>query len=244
VVPFTVEQGVARQDDVARGELYRRTFYARASMFRVVTTDSSTNGDGDFGVFRIEVESTEPLSTPPTSSMSPTTSVAGITGFARFSVLSFLYRGAEWGYELDGGALSLAGAFDCEAAHVDCGKGWFRGVVRHTWQDWFLEGRVERDGFTAANNLPAIDNRATVAAVVESGDMQASGSVFASHTHAWVDSAGGQRAGLQATLAYVLGHGVSARVDSEVVRSNAMMPELASGVRLLASLAWRRELER
>lgn len=243
VVPFTVEQGVARQDATPSGELYRRTVHMEAEMMRFVATDTATQSDGDFGLFRIEVDWTEPLGAP--SYMTPlTTDIEAIHGVARFSLLSFLYRGTEWGWELDGGVLSLAGPFDCEAARVDCGKGWFRGALRHSWSQWSLEGRVERDAFIAADNLPAVDNRATVSATIESGATQVSGAVFASHTHAWVDGAGGQRAGLRARLAHALGHGFSGQLDSEVVASNAMQPELGSGVRLLASLAWHKDVQR
>jgi len=240
VMPARIEQGLEKQDDTDIA-LSRRTSSMEAAMFGFVAGDN-TGRSTDIDIFKIQVEWTEP--TNRASLPMPTTAEEQTFGFARFSLASVAYEGAAWGFDVDGGILSLAGPIDCEQTGDDCGKGWGRLGLRHRWARWQLEGRLERDAFIAANNLPAVENRASTSGTATSGKTTVRGSLFAADTKAWLDGAGGQRAGVRASLSHELGHGFSGQLDSEVVRSNSAMPELASGARFLLSLAWSKETQR
>lgn len=240
VMPVRIEQGLERQDDTDIA-LSRRTSSVEAAMFGFVAGDN-TGRSTDIDIFKIQVESNEP--TNRASLPMPTTAEEQTFGFARFSLASVAYNGSEWGFDVDGGVLSLDGPINCEETGDDCAKGWGRVGLRHRWASWQLDGRVERDAFIAANNLPSVENRASSSATATSGKTTVTASVFAADTKAWLDGAGGQRAGVRASLSQDLGHGFSGQLDSEVVRSNSSMPELASGARFLLSLAWAKQTAR
>lgn len=239
VMPARVEQGLEKQDDTDI-ELSRRTSSMEAAMFGFVAGDN-TGRSTEIDIFKIQVEWSEPTNRP---FVAMPTAEDETFGFARFSLASVAYDGSAWGFEVDGGILSLAGPIDCETSGEDCGKGWFRAGLRHRWASWQLDGMLERDAFIAANNLPAVENRASSSATATSGKTTVTASVFAADTKAWLDGAGGQRAGVRASLSHDLGHGFSGQLDSEVVRSNSSMPELASGARFLLSLAWAKQTAR
>ena len=238
VVPFTVEQAVARQDDNTVS-LTRHTTRIETAVLRFVAHDDH-GAHGDYALFAFDSEWIDP--TPGQEAAAPPNGESRVLGFVRISPLSIVHEGTEWGVTLDGGVLSLAGPVDCET--TDCDKGWGRAAVRHAWQQWSLEGRVERDAFIAASDLPAIENRASVTAAVESGATRATATAFAADTKDWLDGIGGQRAGLRATLSHELGRGFSGILDSEVVHANTAMPAMDAGARLLVSLAWQKSTQR
>lgn len=231
VVPFTVEQAVARQSDTSVS-VTRHTTRFETAMLRFVASNPQ-GAQGDYALFTFEADWMDPAERE--KAAFATYGEFRVLGFIRFAPLSIAHDGTEWGFDLDGGVLSLAGPVGCD--RTDCNKGWGRAALRHTWELWSLEGRVERDAFIAADDLPALENRASMTAAVESGATRATTTAFVADTKAWLDRTGGQRAGLRATLSHELGRGFSGLLDSEVMTSNAMQPELASGARLLLSLA-------
>jgi len=242
VVPFTVEWGFLQQD-TPKGFLKRRTSGFETAILELQSRDHR-EGYLDASLFAIQMEWSEPkrlVDQLPTGDPAKDT-----RGFVRFAPLSIKYDGPKWGYEIDGGFLGLAGPVDCDKA--DCSKAWFRGSLRRGWrrdlQWWMLEGGLERDAFTGVDNLPVLENRASIGGSVETMSTRASATAFVADTFTWLEHEGGIRAGVRATLTHKLGHGFSGALDSEIVKSTAQMTELGSDARVMLSLAWQRATKR
>lgn len=238
IMPFTVEQGLASQDDQTT-VLDRRTTELETAMFRFIASDAG--GTGSMDVFAFGMETVEPADAPPGESMET-------TGFIRMSPLKFESDRERWGVELDGGWLGIAGPADCETER--CYRGFYAGALRHRWEQLSLEGRAERTGFMTPTDLPAFEDRLTATASFEGKVRKLSGSVYGARVASWDGDEVVVRAGLRASLAQELSHGFSGVLDGEIARANA--PTLPSSPvlaptrdsRVLVSLAWHKQTSR
>jgi hypothetical protein len=232
IMPFTVEQGLASQDDQTT-VLDRRTTQLETAMFRFIASDKS--GSGTMDVFAFGMDTVEPADAPPGESMET-------AGFIRMSPLSITSERETWDFELDGGWLGLAGPADCQTTR--CYRGFYTGMLGYRWQNISVEGRAERTGFTTPTDLPAFEDRLTATASLEGKVRKLSGSVYGARVASWEGDEVVLRAGLRASLAQELSHGFSGVIDGEIARANA--PTLPSSPvlaptrdsRVLVSLAW------
>jgi len=241
IMPFSVEQGLASQEDPS-GALDRRTTQLETAMFRFVASDAI--GTGTMDVFRFGGDFIEPID--PT--MPPPAMMTEQNGFIRMSPMALSSDQDRWGFELDGGWLGLAGNVDCKTER--CYRGFYTGALRHSWQAFSVEGRPERTGVTTPSNEPPFDHPVTSTASYGSTERRISASVYGARVASWDGDEVVHRAGLRATAAQELSHGFSGVLDGELARADASrLPSStvlapAQDARVLVSLAWQKKTTR
>lgn len=222
VAPTTIENAVTTQA-TSTASLDRRTTHVDVDMLRFIERDQK--GSGELGVFSLEADDID----------HPDGTIA--SGVARLSLLSLGIEREQWGLALDGGFLIDDGATDCMTTR--CDRGFYLAALRRSWQHVSVQGRGERTGFIDVEDQPSFEDRITTTVSVHDRARDLSASAFAARARAWHSKAATHSAGGRITASQALPHGLSALVDSELVRDDG---ELAA--RGLVSLAWQRRYQR
>jgi hypothetical protein len=234
VMPVMVEGERTRQETGSR-TLDRQTQRFDVDMLRFVVRDRS-GGTGELGFFNVTGETNTTLEEQG----------ADFPEITRISIASLAVDRERYGIALDGGMLTIGGTATAPCENVRCVRGFYVGAFRWSWPSVSVEGRAERAGFLAENDLPAYEDRGTATLAMHRKTHSLTMSSFAARSRSWLGGPWIRSAGTHVSLSQSLRHGMSALVDGEVVRADGDLVDPDAGsstaARAMVSLAWQRKL--
>jgi hypothetical protein len=211
------------------------------AMFRILAQDAHSNGT--FDVFRIAVTEIANARTRDDGHQP--------IGFLRLDILGFDYRSPRWHLAASGGFLvdeadapeHASGDANAAGDDVDLGVGAYDLAFAHAWKSAWLETRLVRSGFLAADDTIAIEDRASSGITLSRVRHRGTLTAFSARTRAYDGGPAASTGGGRLVVSQDLDHHLAATVDAEVARgfygaSDGGAPEVTTSARVLAHLDW------
>lgn len=248
VMPVAVATTASAQtveDATSDAGTKRVTTEVSTAMLRLIASDDHANGT--FDVFRFGVTELPDLARPQGGA-----GPEDVTGFVRLDILGFDYMTARMhvagsggffvddgdcpqtpvmtgGADMTGPACPMAGAYDASFAHA--------------WKNAWLQMRLMRSAFIAADDTLAIEDRASTGVSMAWAGRRAALTAFTARTRAFLGGPSTPTGGAHLVLTQDLDRHFAASVDAEVARgfygvADGGAPEVETTARVLAHLDW------